>query len=147
MTTKQAIITAGLLLLSGCAPAYAGTLETVALSIWGEARSQSFDGKHAVASVIWNRANGKPSSLKSVCLSRNQFSVWRHGRFTQPLPDMRRPADRAAWRDCVTLASQMVDGSFLPSLTAKHYHEASIRPYWSINMRMLASVGSHVFYK
>ena len=138
----------GLLCLSGCAPAYAGSLETVSLTIiWGEARSESFAGKSAVASTIWNRANGKAANFKAVCLSRKQYSCWRKRVFTQALPDLRKPLDRMAWRDCVTLASLMIDGSFLPDLNARHYHEAGIKPYWSVNMRMIASVDNHVFYR
>jgi spore germination cell wall hydrolase CwlJ-like protein len=125
----------------------ADTLTTVALTLWGEARNQSFDGKHAVGSVIWTRAQAKPSKLSAVCLDRKQFSCWQKGKFTQARPDMRKPIDRKSWSDCVVIAGQMVDGSFLPSLKSKHYHEASIQPYWSVNMKMLASVGSHKFYK
>ena len=138
----------GLLLLSGCAPAYArDTVTTVAMTLWGEGANQSYAGKYAIASTIFNRANGKPANLKAVCLSRKQYSCWRKRVFTQALPDLRKPLDRSAWRDCVTLATIMVNGTFLPDIKAKHYHEASITPKWSINMTMLASVDSHVFYK
>lgn len=138
----------GLLVLSGCAPAYArDTLTTVSMTIWGEGADQTYAGKYAIASVIWNRANGKPSNLSAVCLDRKQFSCWQKRVFTQKLPDMRNPLDRAAWRDCVALASLMMDGSFLPSLDSKHYHEASIQPYWSVNMKMLARVDGHKFYR
>lgn len=136
-----------LLLTIAAQLASADTLTTVAQTLWGESRSESYSGKYAVASTIWNRASGKPSKLSEVCLSRKQYSCWRKRVFTQPMPDLRKPLDRTAWRDCVALASLMVDGKFLPSLDSRHYHEASIQPYWSVNMRMLASVGSHKFYK
>jgi spore germination cell wall hydrolase CwlJ-like protein len=136
-----------LLILAFATTAQADALTTVSLTLWGEARNQSFDGKHAVASVIWTRANGNPSKLSAVCLDRKQFSCWQKGKFNQTRPDMRKPIDRKSWSDCVVIAGQMVDGSFLPSLKSKHYHEASIQPYWSVNMKMLASVGSHKFYK
>ena len=136
-----------LLILAFATTAQADALTTVSLTLWGEARNQSFDGKHAVASVIWTRAQAKPSKLSAVCLDRKQFSCWQKGKFNQARPDMRKPLDRVAWSDCVVIAGQMVDGSFLPSLKSKHYHEASIQPYWSVNMKMLASVGSHKFYK
>ena len=136
-----------LLILAFATTAQADALTTVSLTLWGEARNQSFDGKHAVASVIWTRANGNPSKLSAVCLDRKQFSCWQKGKFNQARPDMRKPLDRKTWSDCVVIAGQMVGESFLPSLKSKHYHEASIQPYWSVNMKMLASVGSHKFYK
>jgi len=128
-------------------PALAGTLETVSLTLWGEARNQDYAGKSGVASVIWNRANANPARFKAVCLAPHQFSCWRKREFTQPMPDLHKPQDRLAWRDCVTLASLMCNGTFLPDFGARHYHEARIKPYWSVNAPMLASVGDHVFYK
>jgi spore germination cell wall hydrolase CwlJ-like protein len=139
--------TAILILMLSAVAASADTLTTVSLTLWGEARSESYAGKYAVASTIWNRADGKPSRLAAVCLDRKQYSCWRKRKFTQTLPDLRKPLDRTAWRDCVTLATLMMDGEFLPSLDSKHYHEASIRPYWSVNMKMLARVDSHKFYR
>ena len=144
--TKKLLII-GLFALSGCAPVMAGPLETVAYTLWGEARNQSYAGKYAVASVIWHRANAKPANFQKVCLSRKQFSCWRKGVFTQASPDLKKPLDRQAWRDCVMLASLMCDGSFMPSLTGQHYHEASIMPKWAVNRTMIASVDNHVFYK
>lgn len=144
----KSITVIAFLFISGCAPVYArDTHTTVAMTIWGEARNQSYAGKSAVASTIWNRAGGKPSKLSDVCLSRKQYSCWQKRVFTQKLPDLRKTQDRLAWRDCVTLASLMLNGSFLPDMTATHYHEASIRPYWAVNAPILASIGDHVFYK
>ena len=144
----KSLIIISLLCLSGCAPVYArDTLTTVAMTIWGEGASESYAGKSAIASTIWNRANGKAANLKTVCLSRKQYSCWRKRVFTQTLPDLRKPLDRSEWRDCVTLATLMVNGTFLPDVKSKHYHEASIRPYWSVNKTMLCRVDSHVFYK
>jgi spore germination cell wall hydrolase CwlJ-like protein len=139
--------TAALILMLSASAVSGDTLLVVSKTIWGEARNQSYAGKYAVASVIWNRAEGKAHRLSTVCLDRKQFSCWQKRVFTQKLPDMRKPLDRAAWRDCVALASIMLDGSFLPSLESKHYHEASIQPYWSVNMKMLARVDGHKFYR
>jgi len=139
--------TAILILMLSAVAASADTLTTVALTVWGEARSESYNGKYAISSVIWNRSLGRPENFKKVCLAPSQFSCWRHRRFSQPMPDLRKPLDRLAWRDCVTLATLMMDGEFLPSLDSKHYHEASIQPYWSVNMKMLAKIDGHKFYR
>lgn len=127
--------------------ASAGTLETVAMTIYGECADQSYAGKYAVASTIWNRANGKAAKLSTVCTARKQYSCWQRGRFVGILPDMRKPLDRASWRDCVAIASQMVDGTFLPSLDSRHYHEAGVYPNWATNMRLIARIGDHKFYQ
>lgn len=140
------LIIISLLFLSGCAPVYAGTLEIVATTIYGEAANQDYNGKHAVASVIWNRSSGKPANLKAVCLKPHAFSCWRNRKFTQPLPDLRKPMDRAAWRDSVALADSMMNGSFLPSIKVKDYAEKKIRNYWTRDMVLIAQIGDHNFY-
>jgi len=146
MTTKT-ILAFAMLTLAGCAPVMANTLTTVSLTLWGETRNQDYNGKHAVASTIWNRAKANPAKFQAVCLAPHQYSCWHKRVFTQSMPDLRKPLDRLAWHDCVALASSMMDGTFLPSLESKHYHEASVRPYWAHDYRMIAQIGSHRFYR
>ena len=144
MTTKVYL---AIVILLACSPAIArDTLTTVAMTIYGEAAGESYAGKYAVAEVIFNRAHGQPAKLKSVCLSRKQFSCWRNRRFTQQLPDLRKPLDRIAWTDCVALAGRLSDGSFRPDTKATHYHRFDISPKWNQGMTMVASVGQHEFY-
>jgi spore germination cell wall hydrolase CwlJ-like protein len=136
-----------LLMLSGCAPVYArDALTTVAMTIWGEGANQSYEAKHAVASVIWNRSRAKSANFKAVCLAPLQFSCWRKRVFVQPLPDLKKPLDRTAWRDCVALADSMMNGSFLPSIKVKDYAEKRINNYWTRDMVLIAQIGDHNFY-
>ena len=51
----------------------------VALTIFGEAAGESVQGKRAVASVIWTRADGNQNALASVCKAPRQFSCWNDG--------------------------------------------------------------------
>ena len=54
--------------------------DTLARTIWGEARSEGYEGMQAVASVVLNRiASGKTwwgADIESVCLEPWQFSCW-----------------------------------------------------------------------
>lgn len=53
--------------------------ETLALTIWGEARGESVEGQIAVANVIMNRWRNNPEkykSVKEVCFEPKQFSCW-----------------------------------------------------------------------
>lgn len=137
----------GLLMLFCCPVMARDTMTTVSMTLWGEARNQSYAGKYAVASVIYNRAGGSPAKMEKVCLSRKQFSCWRKGRFIQALPDLHKPMERKAWTDCVTLASLLTEGKFKPNTPAKSYHEKSIRPYWASSKPMLCMTGDHIFYR
>lgn len=143
----KSMMIASALFVSCCAPVCADALSTVALTIYGEAANQSYAGKYAVASVIYNRAGGSPAKMEKVCLSRKQFSCWRKGRFIQALPDLHKPMERKAWTDCVTLASLLTEGKFKPNTPAKSYHEKSIRPYWASSKPMLCMTGDHIFYR
>lgn len=51
-------------------------LDVMALTLWGEARGESLDGKAAVAWVITNRAHRRHQSIKDICLAKAQFSCW-----------------------------------------------------------------------
>jgi N-acetylmuramoyl-L-alanine amidase len=51
-------------------------METLALTIYGEARGEPIEGQIAVGCVIRNRALARKESYKEVCLEPKQFSCW-----------------------------------------------------------------------
>lgn len=59
-----------------------GSLHTLALTIWGESRSEPVHGQIAVGCVVRNRLGdfakyrAAEASYKAVCLAQNQFSCW-----------------------------------------------------------------------
>jgi len=124
----------------------------VAMTIWGESRGETFEGKAAVASVILNRAVGKMArreaatvgeALRKVCLERAQFSCWNmDGRFTQE-----SPYPSTAWIECWNLGKQLAEGNFKPTLRADHYHALYVTPAWAASMSRVAAIGRHVFYR
>jgi spore germination cell wall hydrolase CwlJ-like protein len=125
----------------------------VACTIYAEAKGESYEGKRAVASVIYTRAGDiytmgqGPTWIRctaNICRSP-AFSCWNKG-WPRP-PDYRRPAERRAWRVSYQLASEVVNQTFVPSVDARFYHEASIKPYWSVRMPLLCQIGNHKFYQ
>ena len=118
-------------------------VRVVALTIFWEAAGESLAGKEAVASVIWNRAGGDTGKLIAVCKKPKAFSCWlrQNTRVPNDAPS------RRAWRECRTIAERMVNGTFVPSTTATHYHAVSVRPRWSVSMKRVAWIGNHKFYK
>jgi spore germination cell wall hydrolase CwlJ-like protein len=122
----------------------------LALTIWAEAQGEPADGKAAVASVIWNRAEARRAKermndirpcLTAVCLAPRQFSCWNSGSLFGARPS------GEAWAECLLLARAMLGGAFRPSTEADHYHAKSARPYWAAAMPVVAVIGGHVFYK
>lgn len=116
----------------------------IALTLFGEAAGESYAGKLAVASVIWNRANGNPERLTQVCKAPKQFSCWNSGapKVPQDVPSQN------AWAECAEIASTMLDGSFEPTTEANHYFALWMqkRPSWAASMTELETIGRHVFF-
>ena len=124
--------------------------ETLAKTLWGEARGESQKGKEAVAAVVLNRAARRPrwwwgSTVETVCLKRFQFSCW------NPNDPNRKELDTAPQQStypaCLEVAQMAMDGALTdPTKGATHYHTNSIAPNWSAGHAPSAVIGGHRFY-
>jgi len=112
----------------------------VANTIFAESRGESKAGRYAVASVIWNRAQGK--SLESVCLAWKQFSCWNNGYYE---PVVSNPYDAKVMREAEAWERLMETGRFIPSLEADHYCRADAFPYWREDLTNRKIIGAHLF--
>ena len=100
----------------------------IALTLYAEAGGESIGSKMAIASVIYNRANGDVTLMAKVCTAPKQFSAWNAG--TPRMP--KAPVKNKSWAECVGIASSMLEGAFKPTTPAKYYHDISINPpYWT----------------
>lgn len=127
-----------------------GDIETLARTIWGEARGEGKDGMTAVASVIMNRVHrggwfGK--TVSSVCKMPWQFSCWNAND-----PNCQKMLDITdidkQYAQALVIAQKAVDGQ-LPDSTggATHYHEYKINPKWAKKLKKTTQIGNHIFYK
>lgn len=125
----------------------------IAYTLWYEARGEPFEGKRLVASVIWNRAEGKSENIRAVILKPKQFSCWNDYDWSQPLdlsgPVYRNKAEVEAWLECCRIARSMESGKFVRTTMADHYHAVKIKkvPAWAKEMKRVATVWGHVFYQ
>jgi len=53
-------------------------INLLARIIYKEAGGESSKGRQAVATVLWNRANGNPERLDDVIMKKHQFESWSH---------------------------------------------------------------------
>jgi spore germination cell wall hydrolase CwlJ-like protein len=123
-----------------------------AMTIWGEARGEPFDGIAAVASVIHRRAmirserSGYPLliTISEVCLAHKQFDCWKDGKFAEEEPDM----NSEAWNLCHNVALELFKDSFTPFITATHYYAESMPepPYWAAKIEFVGKYGAQLFY-
>ncbi|MGB0749716.1 MAG: cell wall hydrolase [Magnetospiraceae bacterium] len=125
-------------------------VDVVARTIWGEARSEGYDGMKAVANVIANRVASPSwwgSGWVSVCQKDRQFSCWNVGDPNRPrLLAVTAEDDRFA--ACLNIASAAVSGH-LPDITggATHYHADYVTPSWASSLTKTVQIGRHIFYK
>lgn len=125
-------------------------IDTLARTIWAEARGEGKAGMEAVAAVILNRV-AKPCwwgrTIVTVCLKPWQFSCW-----NQDDPNRAKllsvGKEDAAFRIALEIAERAVDGQ-LPDSTggATHYHTASVSPSWARGQVPIKTIGNHLFYK
>ena len=115
-----------------------------ALTLWAEARGEGETGVRAVASVIYQRAGGRPELIAAECRERRQFSCW-NGLAGVRLSEA-EPQGRP-WMKCVSVAMEMYSGEFRPILVASHYHATSIKPpHWTRGMKHVIDIGHHRFW-
>ncbi len=128
-------------------------VETLARTIWGEARGESDAGKIAVASVVRNRAtagllSGWPSDIAGVCTQRLQFSCWNSNDPNRPLLLSVTEADPTYAR-CLEIAAGVVSGT-IPDNTGGatcYYNPAVVTPSWAASMTVTARIGNHLFLR
>ena len=122
----------------------------LAEAVYFEARSESDEGRAAVAQVVLNRVKSTlyPDSVCGVVYQNShrylacQFTFTCEGkslRITEPGP----------WRDAVRIAREVYEGTtYLPEVGAStHYHAQYVRPYWAKKLKKMDTIGQHVFYK
>ena len=130
-------------------------LDVLALTLWGEARGESLDGKAAVAWVILNRSRVRDQSITDVCLAKLQFSCWWRVGGASNYAALDRLATGISHRtdalldECRWVAEGVLKNVVLDRTHgADHYFAASMvpRPKWAATMRQTAAVGAHLFF-
>lgn len=126
-----------------------GTVDTLARTLWGEARGETKAGREAIASVILNRLK-KPSrfgkSIEEVCLKPAQFSCWNDG--DPNLPKLKKvDKSNPIFAECVAIAENAVQGLLADSVIgADHYHTTGVSPTWSHGKTPCITIGNHLFF-
>jgi len=128
--------------------------ECLALNVYHEARGESDAGQYAVADVVLNRVDSKhyPDSICGVVFDskrwegypvRNkcQFSWYCDGKSDAP-------TDQDAWHKASSVAYEMYNYNRFRGLTegATHYHTHYVNPRWNRNMKLIGTIGDHIFY-
>lgn len=130
-------------------------IDTLARTIWGEARGEGSLGMQAVACVVMNRLAVSRDmggfwwgrSVIDICQKPYQFSCWNRND-----PNYRKLLHvdcRDRFFACaLAMAQQVIAGRISdPTHEATHYHTAGIFPFWSRAQEPIAVIGKHIFYR
>ena len=129
-------------------------LDTVARTLWAEARSHGLEGMAAVANVIANRVKNPGwwgRDFAGVCRAQWQFSCWNvddpgHVRMLQVT------RDDPHFADALVLARAAINGELRDRTKgADHYHAEYVSPKWSHGRKPTLTIGPqgqrHLFYR
>ena len=113
-------------------------------ALYYEARGEGRDGQEAVAEVILQRvkSGGHPDTICGVVREPRQFSFLTDGSTSRAL-------DRDAWDSAKELATRIVRGEVVTTLTrrALFYHQVDVQPAWASEMVRTVKIGNHIFYR
>lgn len=130
-------------------------IDTLARTIWGEARGEGSIGMQAVAAVVLNRfavseQKGRfwwGNSVIDICQKPYQFSCW-----NRDDPNYRKLLN-VDGRDMIFAKALAIARRNLqenlsdPTHGATHYHVAGIYPFWSRDQKVTTVIGNHIFYR
>lgn len=130
-------------------------VDTLARTLWGEARGEGPQGMEAVACVILNRvhvAQAKGgywwgSDIISVCQKPYQFSCW--NRSDPNYKQLQAVTEKDIhYATAVRIARRAVAETLADTTGgATHYHAKYVSPDWASGQKPTAIIGNHIFYK
>jgi spore germination cell wall hydrolase CwlJ-like protein len=120
----------------------------MAMNIYYEAGSEPFIGKIAVGAVTLNRLNDKrfPKNIRDVVTEPQQFSWYNSKTANTP------PTNNQRWRESYEAAKLLLTSKLSSDIIkllegATHFHAINIKPDWVKNVRKVATIEGHVFYR
>lgn len=114
-------------------------VQCLATNIYHEARGEGYLGGLAVAVVTINRTQhiDYPRDICAVVYQPKQFS-WTNSGKVKPTVSLAS----------IYLARLALSGRHeLRGLQATHYHTKAVHPRWRLQLKRVASIGQHIFYR
>ena len=135
-------------------------VDVLALTLWGESRGESLEGRIAVACVIRNRANAASwfgKGISGVCLKRWQFSCWLPQGGASNFKQLMAMANKTdagrlknrEYRECYWIAKGICAGAVRDQVKrANHYYvDGTRKPKWAVGQKPALQLGTHLFFK
>jgi hypothetical protein len=125
-------------------------IDTLARTVWGEARNQGDLGMQAVAAVVVNRTRRGTYAgwtVEGVCEAPFQFSCWNEDDPNRAKLKAVNLAD-PIFVKCLSIGASAVDGTLAdPTSGATHYFVNGTKvPAWSVGKTPCVTIGAHLFF-
>lgn len=131
-------------------------LDTLARTIYGEARGEGEYGMQAVANVIMNRFDKFLSGeitwwgegIIDICLKPKQFSCWNTGDPNLAVIE-KVDATNQTFAIALNVAGKAIDGDLedITNGATSYYADTSPEPYWAKGKTPCAHIGHHLFFE
>lgn len=123
-------------------------LTLLAMCVYGESRSESYEGKLSIAYVVMNRVNEQSwfgKTVKEVLLKPYQFTCFSKSdpnfkKLFKPEPKLWKQCFKAAWNAYSSLSDD-------PTLGSNHYCRRDVAPPWKQILEFKKEIGNHMFFK
>ena len=128
----------------------ASAIDTLARTVWGEARGETNAGREGVANVVVNRARiGAPryaATLEAVCTQPYQFSCW-NADDPNRAKLLAVDASDVNFVQCQDIARRAVDGTLIDNTKdSTHYLVTGTPAAWVTGHTPAVVIGRHSFY-
>lgn len=131
----------------------ASDVDTLARTIWGEARGEMDPGMAAVAWAVMNRVSHPRwwgNDISNVCTTPWQFSCWNSNDLNRPKLLAVTAESDPYFAKALGIAGQVISGQIAdPTDGATSYFDRRMPewPRWSVGREPCAVIGHHLFYR
>jgi len=133
--------------------------EVIGLTIFGEARNQSLEGKVAIGNVIRNRLRSNENfggkTFKDLCFARHQFSCWWEIN-TNNYKELERAAkiimdhdlhNNLILRECLFIGEGIANNLLRDNVNgALYYRTLELFETKPLKIKWSITLGNHIFY-
>lgn len=130
-------------------------INILARTLFREGNDQGEDGRKAIASVIYNRANKDRNKIASVIKRPKAFSCWNGmtssdwSNFVYKIPKetVNNKTQEKIWFDCVKIAEDVFSGKFKSTIGDRnsYYNPDKANPNWGKQLKNVKTIKNHKF--
>jgi spore germination cell wall hydrolase CwlJ-like protein len=121
------------------------------ITVWHEAQGEPYEGKVAVAEVIWRRTKRKylsDGTVAGTCLWPVQFSGWNahdaSPKYRERIEGAKLDSADPVVNDCVRAWEEARNSNLVPGVM-HYYNDSLCDPEWARGAKVVAEIGNHRF--